>query len=241
MKCIVLAAGYGTRMQGLIGDTPKALVPLGRQVLLDTLMQRLDLLELPTYLVTNSRYHDQFQAWQAKASWPIDIIDDGSTEPANRLGAVGDLAFAIDRLDLNDDLLLLAADNLIEFPLQGLVSAFLRKQQPQVAVWQNPDMEDQKRRGVVTLDDNLRVTSYIEKPSNPLSNLTAVPIYVLSKACLTYLDDYIGAGYNTDAPGHFMSYLASLTTLYGWPVPGEIFDVGHPASYHRLLETVELQ
>ncbi len=65
MKCIVLAAGYGTRMQGLIGDTPKALVPLGRQVLLDTLMQRLDLLELPTYLVTNSRYHDQFQAWQA--------------------------------------------------------------------------------------------------------------------------------------------------------------------------------
>jgi UTP-glucose-1-phosphate uridylyltransferase len=84
----------------------------------------------------------------------------------------------------------------------------------------------------------LRVTSYVEKPSNPLSNLSAVPIYVLSKASLTYLDDYIGAGYNTDA---LMSYLASLTTLYGWPVPGEVFDVGNPASYNRLLEAVQLQ
>ncbi len=134
MKCMVLAAGYGTRMQGLIGDIPKALVPLGRQVLLDTLMQRLALLELPTYLVTNSRYHDQFQAWQAKARWPIDIIDDGSTEPANRLGAVGDLAFAIDRLDLNDDLLLLAADNLIYVPLYCRVSAILITHHLQVAV-----------------------------------------------------------------------------------------------------------
>ncbi len=238
MKCVVLAAGYGTRMQNLLGDIPKALVPLGNQVLLDTLMQQLDPLSLPTYLVSNSRYYDQFVAWQDSAGWPVDILDDGSTEPANRLGAIGDLAFAIQSLELNDDLLLLAADNLIGFSLQGLLTQFQSRRQAHIAVWKNPDREDQKRRGVVTLDDHFRVTSFVEKPASPLSNLAAAPIYLLPKSSLSYLDDYLASGDNNDAPGYYLSYLVERTPVYGWPVPGDIYDVGNPASYRRLLEVI---
>jgi glucose-1-phosphate thymidylyltransferase len=237
MKCVVLAAGYGTRMQNLLGDVPKALVPLGNQVLLDTLMAQLAPLDLPTYLVSNSRYYDQFLAWQVKSGWPVDILDDGSTEPANRLGAIGDFAFVIKQLNLHDDLLLLAADNLIGFSLLGLLKAFYDRRQAHIAVRENPDREDQKRRGVVTLDENLRVTSFVEKPAEPLSNLAAAPVYLLPASSLSFLDDYLASGFNNDAPGHFMSYLVKRMPVYGWPVPGDIYDVGNPVSYRRLLDS----
>jgi glucose-1-phosphate thymidylyltransferase len=201
-------------------------------------MEQLAPLDLPVCLVSNSRYHAQFLAWQVKSGWSVDILNDGSTEPANRLGAIGDLAFVIKQLNLNDDLLLLAADNLIGFSLRGLLKAFRDRPWPHIAVRENPDREDQKRRGVVTLDENLRVTSFVEKPAVPLSNLAAVPIYLLPASSLAYLDEYLASGFNNDAPGHYMSYLVNRLPVYGWPVPGDIYDVGNPVSYRRLLDSV---
>lgn len=239
MKCVLLAAGYGSRMQNLLGDVPKALAPLGSQVLLDTLMEQLVRLDLQTYLVSNSRYYDQFQAWQAKSGWPVELLDDGSTEPANRLGAIGDLAFVIKQLNLKDDLLLLAADNFIGFSLRGLLKTFQDRPRPYIAVRENSDMQDQKRRGVVSLDENLRVTSFVEKPAVPLSNFASVPIYLLPASSLSYLDGYLASGFNNDAPGHYVSYLVKRLPVYGWPVPGDIYDVGNPASYRRLLASFD--
>lgn len=235
MRCLILAAGYGTRMQALIGDRPKALIDLGGRTILDRLVADLEGLGVGITLVSNRRFVDQFHGWQARTGADVDILDNGSTHASNRLGAVGDLAFAVDAADLDDDLLVLAADNLLTFSLGGMLASFHTHGEVHLAVWENPDPEDQKRRGVVTVGDDLEVLSFVEKPAEPVSTLAAAPIYILPRRHRLAAREYLGSGGNPDAPGHLMAHLVDRVPMRAWRVSGEILDVGNPESYARAL------
>lgn len=237
MRCLILAAGYGTRMQALIGDQPKALIDIRGRTILDRLVADIEGLGISITLVSNRRYLDQFHGWQARSGADVAILDNGSTHVDNRRGAVGDMAFAIDAAGLDDDLLVVAADALLTFSLGDMLTSFDTHGGVHLAVWENPDLEDQKRRGVVTVGEDLEVLSFVEKPAKPTSALAAAPIYIMPRQQRLAPRDYLESGGNPDAPGHLMAHLVDRVPMRAWRVRGEILDVGNPVSYGRALQT----
>lgn len=235
MIALILAGGFGTRMAGVIGDRPKALVSLGGRTLLDHLLARVR--ALPDIerivLVSNARFHPQFLAWRDGVEGRAEdvlLLDDGARSAVDRLGAIGDLAFALDRLASHDDLLLLGSDNLLGFSLQGMVAAFRRSGCAQLGVRLNPDAEDRRRRGNLELDGEGRVTAFVEKPANPVGPWSATPLYVLPAAVLERVPSWLAAGGDGDALGSFTEWLHARETIMGWQLPGPLLDVGNPDS-----------
>lgn len=240
MKVLVLAAGYGTRMQGLIGDTPKALVSLGGRTILDHLLANLagHCGQEDIMLVSNARYFPQFEAWQARTGVAIQLLNDGSTRVEDRLGAVGDMDFAIRRMDIRDNLLVLAADNIFAFSFDDLFTSFENRPDIHVGVWYNPDLADQARRGVVEMDATGRLISFSEKPDAPASHLAAAPLYLLPARLIYTVREFVESGGNVDAPGFLMEYLSGRHAVYGWRVPGDILDVGNPDSLAKAKQVL---
>lgn len=239
MRALILAAGYGTRMQAVTGDIPKALIQLGDQTILDLLMQRLRPLELDCTLITNQKFHEQFESWQQNADAQVSLINNGTRNADERLGAVGDICFALDAEDIEEDLLIVAADTLFAFPLQGLVETFQTDRAGVIAVRHNPDEEDLRRRGVVTVDESWWVQTFTEKPDRPASHLASTPLYILPRELLGEPARYLEQGGNPDAPGYLMEYLVASHQLKAWLIPGEISDVGNEVSYSEALSKVK--
>ena len=235
MRCLILAAGYGTRMATITGDLPKALIPVGGRTILDRLVERLVEIDASITLITNEKYHPQFIDWQSRSQRAMTLLNNGSRHVDERLGAVGDICFALRASQEAEDLLIVAADNLFEFPLAPMVEAFDTNRQIQLAVWRNDDPEDQCRRGVVTVDAQGQVTGFTEKPAQPGSNLAAAPLYILPKELLGEPARYLEGGGNPDAPGFLMEYLVARHGARAWRIPGSMLDVGNPDSYRRAL------
>lgn len=234
VKVLILAAGYGTRMQGVIGDRPKALVEVGGRTILDWLMARLDACcdERDRIIVTNARYFEKFAAWREAHHSAVTLLNDGTLSAETRLGAVADIRFALQCEAVHDDVLVIAADNIFDFDLTGMVDAFDAHggKYTIAAIRHNPDLEDQKRRGVVELDAGNRLVSFVEKPQAPTSHWAAAPLYLFPARLLPVIDAFVAAGGNVDAPGHLLEYLVKEEPVYGWPMPGRILDVGNPES-----------
>ncbi len=221
-------------MNSIIGDKPKALIEISGRTLVDHLLADLYPLGLAVTLVTNYHFYNQFAGWQVQSDFRVKLLNDGSTHVDNRLGAIGDLSFALEQQSLDDDLLVLAADNLLSFSLAGLLSSFRSDPVPHLCIWENTSLEDQKRRGVVVVDGD-QVISFSEKPDDPESLLAAAPIYLIPRAQAADIARYLNEGGNPDAPGYFMEYLVSHYRCKAWRLPGELIDVGNPESYRAAL------
>ena len=239
MRALILAAGYGTRMQAITGDIPKALIQLGEQTILDRLMQRLTPLQVECTLVTNEKYFDQFSQWLSASGYSITLLNNGTRDAEERLGAVGDICFALNHMAADDDLLIVAADTLFDFPLSGLVDAFRASSSGVVAVRHNPDREDLRRRGVAEVDDEWRVVGFTEKPDEPASEWASAPLYILPQQLLVEPERYVADGGNPDAPGFLMEYLTARYPFRAWQMAGDIMDVGNPDSYAAALQRTQ--
>ena len=226
MKALILAAGYATRLRPLTDDVPKMLLPLAERPMLDYLVDRLrevdDVDEI--HLVTNSRFADAFRDW---APEDVTVHDDGTTSNEDRLGAIGDIAFAIERGGLEgEDLLIVAGDNLIGYSLAEFVDFWRGKDGSAIAVRDLGDRELLKQYGVVELDDDDRVVGLEEKPSEPKSDLAATAAYLYRAEHLARLPAYLAEGNPPDAPGNFMVWLHTRERVYGYRVEGEWHDIG---------------
>ncbi|MGH0052370.1 MAG: nucleotidyltransferase family protein [Sphaerochaetaceae bacterium] len=238
MTCLILAAGYATRLYPLTENFPKPLLPVQGQTVLDWLLSDVDAMEgMDSYVVvSNHKFYDHFISWKESStlSHPITILDDGSTTNEERLGAVKDIVFAMDQLDLNDDLLVLAGDNLLDFSLFGFVSFFQEKQATCIMRHYEPSLERLQRTGVATVDDSERVILMEEKPKEPKSNWAVPPFYVYKKETISLIRKAIQAGCNTDAPGSFIAWLCKQTSVYAYPMPGKRWDIGNLESYEQV-------
>lgn len=244
MKAIILAAGYATRLYPLTKDFPKHLLEVGGQTILDHLIDQLKTIpELDhAYLVTNSRFHGHFTEWAqnraakaqeselAHVGLRTDILDDGTVSNDDRLGAIGDLQFVIKARDIHDDVLVLAADNILQFSLQKLVNAFKNTPATYITVKSNPDTEDRKRRGNARLSDENQVLEFIEKPETPISEWSVPPIYIYPKEVLSRITEFLENDGNPDAPGHLIEWLHKQETIYAHKIEGTILDIGNPES-----------
>jgi glucose-1-phosphate thymidylyltransferase len=226
VKALILAAGYATRLRPLTDSMPKMLLPLAERPMLDYLVDRIR--EVPEieeiHLVTNARFADAFRDWA-----PSDLVvhDDGTTSNDDRLGAIGDIAFAIAQGRLEgEDLLIVAGDNLIGYSLTEFVGFWREKGGSAIAVHEIEDPKLLPRYGVVEVDADDRVIGLEEKPVEPKSDLAATASYLYRSDHLALLPRYLEEGNPRDAPGNLMVWLHVREPVYAFRVSGAWHDIG---------------
>lgn len=239
MIALILAAGYATRLYPLTRDTPKPLLPVqGSRTILDLLVDRLEVLEEITeiLLVTNDRFYQAFEQWRQKYSGmkPIRILNDGTSSPEGRLGAVGDIRFVIEEEQLQKDLLVLAGDNVLGFGLEGYLNYFHKVDADCILVRKVDDIEELRSIGVAELDAQMRVLSLEEKPQAPRTNIGVFALYIYKRSTLPLFSRYLAEGGNPDAPSYFPEWLHSRQEMRAYFTEGTIEDVGTPEAYAQM-------
>ena len=227
MKALVLAAGYATRLRPLTNTWAKELLPVGGRPILDWIVDavaRVDEID-EVHVVTNAHKAPAFFAWAEGKD--VQIHDDGTVSNDDRLGAIGDLAFVLERTGIDDDLLVIAGDNLFEFSLVDLVAFWHTKEHASaVAVRDVGTLELAKQYGVVALDADDRVVEFVEKPAEPRSTLAATATYVYAREHVALVPDYLAAGNAPDQPGRLVDWLHTRAPVYGWVFHEPWFDIG---------------
>jgi len=238
MKALILAAGYATRLRPLTDEVPKQLLPVGGRPMLDWILDKIRGVEEvdAVHLVTNSRFADDFARW-AEGNGVV-VHDDGTDTNETRLGAVGDLEFVIEAAAIDDDLLVVAGDNLFDFGLDALVG-FWRGQAGAsvVALYDCGDLELATHLGIVEVDETGRITYMVEKPSEPPSTLAATATYVFPRAHVPLAARYLAQGHSPDNIGSFVAWLGQQKPLYGFRFEGRWYDIGN---HSQLLEADNL-
>ncbi len=243
MKSIVLAAGYATRLYPLTENFPKPLLEVAGKSILDHLLDDIDSIEEidEHIIISNHKFAHHFENWKKTCTLknPVTIIDDGSISNETRLGAVKDIQFAIDSLGLDDDLLIVAGDNMLDFSFRPFVDLFHEKNSAVVMCDFVEDINALRRSGVMIPDENFRVISMEEKPQDPKSNWCVGPFYIYKKDELHLIKQGIEDGCGTDAPGSFVCYLCEKTDVYALRLPGKRYDIGTLESYEAVKKVFE--
>jgi len=233
MNVIILAAGYATRLYPLTLAKPKPLLPVAGKPMIEYVLDNLS--AIPgldhIYVVTNAKFATHFQQWAdtyqvGETKLDISIINDGSTDDTNKLGAIGDLHLVLTREKLDGDLIVVAGDNLFSEKL-GAFGEFCRKKNaPVLAVYDVEDLEQIKKYNAITMASDGRITFFEEKPKNPSSTVTGIALYFYPRSALPLIKQYVAEGNNPDQPGRLIQWLYPRMPVYTWPVPGLWFDIG---------------
>ena len=241
MKCIVLAAGYATRLYPLTKNFPKPLLEVADKTILDHLLDDINAHGLVDefIVVSNHAFYHHFVKWAENKPYKITLLDDGTTTNENRLGAVKDIEFAINELKLSDDLLVIAGDNLLSFSLGDFINYFKRKNTSVIMRYFESDRESLKKRGVIEALDGDRVLGMVEKSPTPPTNWCVPPFYIYKKEDIHLIEEAIQSGVNTDAPGSFTAWLTTKTIVNSWEMVGERYDIGNIQSYEKVKAIFE--
>jgi glucose-1-phosphate thymidylyltransferase len=229
MKAVILAAGYATRLRPLTENFPKPLLPVGGRPMLDWIVERVEEVEEidGIHVVTNARYAGDFERWADGRG--IHVHDDGTSTNEDRLGAIGDLHFTIERARLQGDhVLVVAGDNLFDYSLARYVDWWHGKGTASaIAVRRILDRDLIKQYGVVTIDDDERITSLVEKPDDPQGDLAATATYIYHREHAALLQEYLEGGNSPDQPGRFAAWLVHRAPIYGYAFEGLWMDIGN--------------
>ncbi len=234
MKTLIMAAGYAKRMWPLTQDKPKHLLPVAGKPVIDYILQQLEKIDdvSEIFIVTNSKFYPVFNDFfnSRKYRKKISIIDDGTSSEKTRLGSIGDILFAMDKLNLNDDIFIIFGDNLFTFDLQEIVTRFRNIRVPLIGVYKT-NLEEAKKFGVVSVDNSNRIIDFEEKPLKPKSNLVSTGVYILPQKTLCKVKEYVKSGNNTDAFGFFLSWLYKKEPVFAINFTGKWYDIGSLESY----------
>ena len=239
MKCLILAAGYATRLYPLTENFPKPLLKVQDKTILDWLVDDIDAAGLidEYVVISNHRFAHHFDAWAATKSQKITVVDDGTETNETRLGAVKDIQFAIEKLNLDDDMLVIAGDNLLDFSLTKFAAYAKEKNASCIMRYYEPREEKLRKCGVVTIDERDKILRMAEKPQNPESHWCCPPFYYYTKADARLVAKGIEAGCGTDAPGSYIAWLCTQTPVYAMEMPGSRYDIGNLESYETVQKT----
>jgi glucose-1-phosphate thymidylyltransferase len=229
MKALILAAGYATRLYPLTLETPKHMLEVGGRPMVDWVLDRLEPLEKldRIYLVTNGKFAPAFERWAGSGEGrSVTVIDDGTTSEDDRLGAIGDMGFVIDREQLDDDLLVIAGDNLFTGSIEGFVAEGRQRDSPVLAVYDVGDPELMSELNTIETDEDGRITYFEEKPERAKSTLAGIALYWYPRSVLPLIHTYLAEQDNYDQPGRLVEWLYRRTPVYAWELPGTWYDIG---------------
>lgn len=242
MKVLILAAGYGTRLQEIAKDIPKALLPVGEKPIANHILDRIrDLNELKEVVViTNDKFYNIFVSWaeeQKDFPFKISIVNDGTSSNEDRLGSIGDIEFAIEQESIKDDLLVVGGDNLFDFNLDEYIHfAQSQRQAVTIGLYDIESLEESTKFGVVGIDKNKKIVSFVEKPAKPQSTLIAMCFYYLPKNSLNLVADYLAQCEKSDTAGDYIRWLHEENEVYGFTFSGKWYDIGSLESYNEAQE-----
>lgn len=233
VKLIVLGAGYATRLYPLTLDQPKPLLPVAGKPMIEHVLDNLKSLTSldHIYIVTNAKFAGHFQRWAdaymtTHEGAPITIINDQTTDETNRLGAIGDINLVLSEAQIDDDVIVVAGDNLFSDSLEQFGEFCRACNAPVLAVYDVGNLEEIKKYNAIEIDDTNRITFFEEKPAQPKSTLTGIALYYYPKPALPLIRQYLAEGNNADQPGRLVQWLYPRTPFYVWRVPGIWYDVG---------------
>lgn len=243
MKSLILAAGYATRLYPLTKNFPKPLLEVGGKTILDRLIDSVDkIADISQHIVvSNATFYEKFENWKEKSSYQKEIIvlNDGTITNESRLGAVKDILFAIEQLDIQEDLLVLAGDNVVKFSFTDFVSYAKSKNTSCITCHEEPSIAALQKTGVLEADENFKVIAMHEKPLQPPSNWAVPPFYFYKYNDLSLIKTALDHGCGYDAPGNLAAWLCQQTTVHAWPLNGARYDIGDLAAYEHAQKEFE--
>ncbi len=245
MKAMILAAGYATRLYPITKHIPKPLLPIAGKPMIEYLLDKVAELDVDEiFVVTNAKFYSHFKIWQERAekakvySQKITILNDRTTSNEDRLGALGDIDFAIKNGKVNDDFLILAGDNLFENELKPMHDFFIEKNASVVAFNDVKDIAIAKRMGIGALDKNQKIIEFVEKPAEPKSTFAATLIYFIKKGDLKLIDECIHSSKTPEEikAGEFIAFMIKKVPVYGYIFEKTWIDIGDIEQYERANE-----
>lgn len=236
MKCLILAAGYATRLYPLTENFPKPLLKVQGKTILDHLIDDMDTAEtVDEYIViSNHKFAHHFDAWAKEKAQKITVVDDGTDSNETRLGAVKDILFAINLLGLDDDMLVIAGDNLLDFSLTKFIAYAQSKKASCIMRYYEANEAKLLKCGVVTVDAQDKILDMTEKSPTPATHWCCPPFYYYTKADAARVQKGIDAGCGVDAPGSYIAWLCKQTDVYAMEMPGKRYDIGNLESYESV-------
>ncbi|SDI32849.1 nucleotidyltransferase family protein [Proteiniclasticum ruminis] len=238
MKCILLAAGYATRLYPLTENLPKSLLEVDGKTILDHIVNKIEAVHIVNeiVIVTNHKFIDHFENWREtyRGAKKITVLDDGSISNETRLGAINDVLFAVKYLNIYDSLMILAGDNLFEFGLDDFVDYYQSVGTDCITAHKLEDIEKLKRTGVAEVDAQFRLVSFEEKPIHPKSSYAVPPFYIYQKETIPLIEEFINEGNNGDAPGMVIDWLLKRKVIHVFHFKGSRYDIGTLDSYNEI-------
>lgn len=238
MKCLILAAGYATRLYPLTENFPKPLLSVGDKTILDWLVDDINESGLVDeyVVISNHKFAHHFDEWAKTKTQKITVVDDGTSTNETRLGAVKDIRFAIEALKLDDDMLVIAGDNVLDFSLTKFVAYAKEKNTSCIMRYFEAAEKKLQKSGVVSVDENDLITDMEEKPEHPKSNWCCPPFYYYTREDAKRVKTGIESGCGIDAPGSYIAWLCTQTKVHAMQMPGKRYDIGNLESYKKVQE-----
>lgn len=243
MKCLILAAGYATRLYPLTENFPKPLLKVGgkngipEKAILDWLIDDIGDMADEFVVISNHKFAHHFDEWAAKSKHSITVVDDGTSTNETRLGAVCDIQFAIDKLNITDDCLVIAGDNVLDFSLRTFIAyADAKGTSCNMRYWED-DETKLRRAGVAEIGESDLLISLEEKPDNPKSHWCTPPFYFYKAEDISRIKEAIADGCGTDAPGSLVAWMCKHSVMHSMVMPGKRYDIGNLDTYKQVNET----
>lgn len=243
MIALILAAGYATRLYPLTINKPKALLPINNKPIIDYIVDEIETIDAVDEIVviSNHKFFDCFYEWadSLKSDKKITVLDDGTTSEETRRGAIGDILYAIDEKNIDEEVLVIAGDNFFTYSLKDYYDYYKRIDKDCVCVKRFENREMLKQFGVALLDENSKVLEIEEKPAQPKTNMAVYATYMYKRDTVPMFRQYIQEGNKPDAPGYFLEWLYKRKEVYAYTFEGECYDIGTPESYRSVCEEYE--
>jgi glucose-1-phosphate thymidylyltransferase len=235
MQALVLAAGWATRLGDLTGGGPKHLLPIGCRTPIDLVVDRL--VAVPSIervtVITHDVAFPAFVEWAMTRTdrMPVNVISDGTKSLESRLGSIGDMAFFVREMKPDDDLIVVAGDNVFDFDLEPMVQA--SRHDVVVGLYDVGSFSLASRYGIVEVDNEYTVTGFVEKPDQPISTLAAVAIYGFPRVKLDVIQEFLDGSGNADQSGSLIEWLHTRERVMGHVFGGRWIDIGSTDEYKR--------
>ena len=238
MKAIILVAGYATRLYPLTKDKPKALLEVNKKPIINYIVEQIDKIDAidDIFVVSNHKFAKNFEDWAkvTESEKKITVIDDGTDTVETRRGAIGDILFTIEQMKLDDEIMIIAGDNLFTYDLKDFFDYYKKIDCDSVCAKRFENKEMLSQFGIAELDGNNKIIGLEEKPENPKSDIVVYATYLYKKETMPMFKDYMDEGNNLDAPGHFIEWLYKKKDVYAYIFDGECYDVGTHESYEAV-------
>lgn len=233
MKALILAGGFARRLAPITDFIAKPLLPVGERLIIDWIVDKIREAGIKEIIVsTNAYYEREFRYWMRCRDEDIELLIEPTRSEEEKFGAIAGIRYAMDSYG-EDEYLIVAGDNYFDLSLRDFLAFYRNKKAPVIAVYDVEDLKKATRYGVVSMDENGKITKFVEKPEKPESTLIATACYAFPDGIKSKLCEYLEDRNNPDSPGYFISWLVEHSTVYGYPFTGTWLDIGNIDEYRR--------